>query len=67
MAKKSQSYEEMVEKLKLILAKMEEGNVSLEESMKLYEDGIVITNKLYKLLNDSEEKIKNLKKDSVED
>ncbi len=67
MAKKSQSYEEMVEKLKLILAKMEEGNVSLEESMKLYEEGIVITNKLYKLLNDSEEKIKTLKKESVED
>ncbi|WP_040211864.1 exodeoxyribonuclease VII small subunit [Clostridium polynesiense] len=67
MPKKSQSYEQMIDKLKGILEKMETGNTSLEESMKLYEEGIMLTNKLYMLLKDSEEKIKILKKDTIED
>ncbi len=67
MARKSESYELMVEKLRSIIVKMEEGTLTLEDSMKLYEEGVKITNKLYKLLKESEEKIKILQEESSED
>ena len=67
MAKKSENYEVMLNKLKDIISKMENGNIALEESMKLYEEGIGLTNKLYKTLKESENKIKVLQKEDLED
>ena len=67
MAKKSENYEIMLNKLKEIIAKMESGNIALEDSMKLYEEGISLTNKLYKTLKESENKIRILQKEELED
>jgi exodeoxyribonuclease VII small subunit len=60
MPRKNESYESMAEKLEEIVRDMDIGNLSLEESMKKYEEGIKLTNKLYKTLNDAEGKIKLL-------
>jgi len=57
-----EKYEELIENLENIVTEMENGELSLEESMKNYEDGIVLCNKLYKLLNEAEGKIKMLSK-----
>jgi exodeoxyribonuclease VII small subunit len=60
MVKKSESYEEMMSKLEEIVEKMENGDLSLEQSIKNYEDGMKLCNRLYKLLNEAEGKIKVL-------
>lgn len=60
MPKKTESYEEMLIKLEDIVKKMENEQLSLEDTMKNYEEGIKLSNKLYKLLNETEGKIKIL-------
>ena len=60
MPKKNESYENMMLQLEKIVVNMENGELSLDESMKKYEDGIKICNKLYKMLNEAEGKIKLL-------
>lgn len=56
MAKK-ESYEEMLEKLQGILNSIEEDDLNLDESMKAYEEGVKLVNKLYKTLNTLEGKV----------
>ncbi|MGL4874792.1 MAG: exodeoxyribonuclease VII small subunit [Clostridium sp.] len=56
MAKKI-SYEEMVSELNIILESLENNTCSLEESMKQYENGVKLINKIYKTLNQYEGKI----------
>lgn len=56
MAKK-ESYEELLAKLQDILKSLEEKDIDLDESMKSYEDGVKLVNKLYKTLNTLEGKI----------
>ncbi len=58
MPRKNESYEAMVKKLEEIVNEMDTGSLSLEESMKKYEDGVKLTNKLYKILSEAEGKIK---------
>ena len=66
MAKKV-SYEEMVEELNEILDKLESNTCTLDESMKEYENGVKLINKLYKTLNNYEGKISIIKdKEEVE-
>ncbi|GLC32435.1 exodeoxyribonuclease VII small subunit [Clostridium omnivorum] len=60
MAKKSETYESMLKRLEEIVKASDNGELSLEESMKIYEEGIILCNKLYKSLNESESKIKTL-------
>ncbi|MEK6265343.1 MAG: exodeoxyribonuclease VII small subunit [Clostridium sp.] len=60
MAKKKESYETMMERLELIVELMEVNEITLEETMSSYEEGIKICNSLYKVLNDTEGKIKIL-------
>ncbi len=60
MPRKSESYETMMEKLEEIVKDMDSGELSLQENMKKYEEGIKLTNKLYKTLNEAEGKIKLL-------
>lgn len=60
MGKRKESYEDLVNKLESIIKQMEDGELSLESSIKNYEDGINICNKIYKLLNEAEGKIKVL-------
>lgn len=56
MAKK-ESYEDMLIKLQELLASLDKEELNLEESMKAYEDGVKIVNKLYKTLSTLEGKI----------
>ena len=58
MARKADSYEETYEKLEEIINGMEKGELSLDESIKNYEEGVKLLNKLYKKLNSVEGKIK---------
>ncbi len=58
MVKKSETYEAQLEMLEKIVEKMDSGEVALADSMKDYEEGIKLCNKLYKTLNEAEGKIK---------
>lgn len=63
MGKKKESYEELMVKLEDIIDRMEKGDLSLDESIKYYEDGMKTCNRLYKILNEAEGKIKLLNND----
>lgn len=60
MVKKQESYENMVKRLEQIISDMEGSNINIEDALKRYEEGIMLSNKLYKILNDAEGKIKIL-------
>lgn len=60
MAKKVETYESMLNRLEEIVKASDNGELSLEESMKIYEEGIKLCNKLYKSLNEAESKMKIL-------
>jgi len=67
MAKKKETYESMLDRLDEIVNLMDSNQLSLEESMKYYEEGIKLSNKLYKILNDAEGKIKLLTEQGEKD
>ncbi len=54
------NYEDSVKKLEEIVAKLEKGNLSLEESLKLYEEGAVLSENCRKMLSDAKLKITNI-------
>ncbi|ADL51679.1 exodeoxyribonuclease VII small subunit [Clostridium cellulovorans] len=56
MASKN-SYEMKIKELEALVEKLEEGQLSLEENLKLYENGVKLTNELYKILTKAEGKI----------
>ena len=56
MAKK-EGYDELYIKLQDIIRSMEEEELNLEESMKAYEEGVKLVNKLHKILSTIEGKI----------
>ncbi|MGH4138029.1 exodeoxyribonuclease VII small subunit [Clostridium sp.] len=60
MAKKKESYENMMIRLEEIVGLMDGNEITLEQTMIIYEEGIKICNSLYKILNDTEGKIKIL-------
>lgn len=60
MVKKNESFEAMMERLENISDTMDKEQLTLEASMKYYEEGIKLCNKLYKSLNDAEGKVKIL-------
>jgi exodeoxyribonuclease VII, small subunit len=66
MVKKKESYEEMLVKLEKLINLMEQGESSLDDSIKNYEEGIKLCNTLYKMLNEAEGKVKVLN-DGVEE
>lgn len=67
MAKKSESFETMMKKLEDIVDVMDRGQLNLEESIKNYEEGIKLCNKLFKTLNEFEGKIKILSENKEEE
>ncbi|MBU3161440.1 exodeoxyribonuclease VII small subunit [Clostridium frigoris] len=67
MAKKKESYESMMERLEKIVEVMDGNEVTLEGTMVNYEEGIKICNDLYKILNDTEGKIKILTDEGEKD
>ncbi|MCB2308034.1 exodeoxyribonuclease VII small subunit [Clostridium estertheticum] len=67
MAKKKESYETMMERLEKIVEVMDSNEVTLEGTMLNYEEGVKICNDLYKILNDTEGKIKILTDEGEKD
>lgn len=57
MAKKTQSYDEMMCELQEAVKDFEGGQLSLEEAMKKYEQSLKLISKLYKDLNAYEGKV----------
>ena len=60
MSKKKLSIEEALKRLQEITTLLESGELSLDESLKLYEEGIALTASCKTLLNEAEMKIKTL-------
>lgn len=60
MPKKNETYETMLARLEEIVSFMDSNEVSLNDSIKKYEEGVTLCNKLYKLLNEAEGKVKLL-------
>ena len=56
----SQTFEKNLEQLSAVIKKMEQQDVGLEESLKLYEQGIKLTRQCQKIIGDSELKIEKL-------
>lgn len=60
MANKTMSFESAIERLEEIVRKLESGDASLDESIKLYSEGVELVGKCNKKLDDTELKIKLL-------
>lgn len=61
MAKKM-TYEQSVQRLDEIVRNMEKGDVPLEESLKLFEEGAALIAACSKMLDEAEQKVVKLKK-----
>ena len=57
------TFEEILKRLETIVAEMEGGGLSLEESIKLYEEGISRAGSLTAMLRDTREKVMKLVQD----
>lgn len=60
----TETYEEKIEQLRQIIAKIEDGGTSLDESMKLYEQGAILIKQCETMLAAAEEKIVTLSRDA---
>jgi exodeoxyribonuclease VII small subunit len=63
MPKKAKSYNELTEQLETVLKELEGGELSVEESMKKYEEGVLLTKELLQILQKAEAKIKMIQSD----
>jgi len=61
---KNKNFEEMMEDLEQIAKDLESGELSLDESVKKFEEGMEISKSCSKILEDAEKKITILIKDS---
>ena len=68
-AKKSFPFEKSISRLEALVERMEDGNLSLEESLKTFEEGIKLTRECQQALKTAEQKVKLLieKNSSVEE
>jgi len=57
---KTKTFESSIDELDSIVSKMESGDISLDESLKLFEQGIKLTRSCQKTLADAESKIEKL-------
>lgn len=57
MAKSEENFEELITKLEDITNKLESDKLSLDESVKLFEDGMKISKKCNEKLEDAEKRI----------
>ena len=57
------NFEDANKKLQEIVRKLENGNVSLDEATKLYEEGVILAKDCYKQLENAKGKIVNLKEE----
>ncbi len=57
------NFEDANKRLQEIIAKLEEGSLSLDEATKLYEEGVKLSKECYKQLDSAKGKIVNLKEE----
>ena len=57
MAKKNATFEEKLARLEQIVQAMEKGDVPLEESLKLFQEGTALVNDCGKLLDQAEQQV----------
>ena len=60
----TETYEEKIERLRQIISKIEDGGTSLDESMRLYEQGALLVKQCEALLSEAEEKVTTLSRDT---
>lgn len=60
----TETYEAKIEQLKKVIEKIEDGNTSLDESMKLYEQGAALVRQCESMLAEAEVKITTLSRDT---
>lgn len=60
MTEKEKTFEENLAQLEELVRKLEAGNLDLDESLKIYEDAIVLREKCRKFLEESERKVQKL-------
>jgi len=63
MAKKKPTFETQLKDLETIVSQLEEGDLSLEESLKLFENGVKLSRECQERLNEAERRIEVLLKD----
>lgn len=54
------NFENKLEQLEKIVARLENNEISLDEAIKLFEDGVKLSNDCRKILETAEQKIKTL-------
>ncbi|GAB1611650.1 MULTISPECIES: exodeoxyribonuclease VII small subunit [Mammaliicoccus] len=59
---KEQTFEEMMTELEKVVGKLDEENISLEESIELYQRGIELSSKCETKLKEAEDKVNKLVK-----
>ena len=59
MSAKSKTFEASMERLETIVRQLEQGNVPLEESLKLFQEGTALVQSCTKLLDGAETEIVN--------
>ncbi len=63
----SLSFEDSLERLETIVQKMESGDLQLEDSIKLFEEGIKLTKTCSQRLDEAEKKVQLLMKTAADD
>lgn len=58
--KNKKSYEESVKRLQQIVAELEKPDISLEQSMKLFEEGVVLVKDCGEILETAQQKVEQL-------
>ena len=64
MAEKKPSFEKDLERLEEIVAALEEGGLSLDDSLKRFEEGVTLARRCEKALSEAEKKIEILLKNA---
>ena len=65
MARKKENFEEALQKLEAIVAKMEEGDLPLEEALKAFEEGVRLAKVCTGKLDEAERKVEKLIRDQT--
>jgi len=63
MAEKKPNFESSLKELERIVSRLEEGDLPLEDSLKLFEDGVKLSRECQQRLNQAERRIEVLLKD----
>ncbi len=63
MSKTKSTFEKDFERLEEIALRLESGDITLEEALKLFEEGVQLSKKLIETLNNAEMKVNQLRKE----